>query len=298
MQLITSPSEVRRVARDLRGRGKLVALVPTMGALHEGHLSLARRAKADNGALVVSIFVNPAQFGPAEDYARYPRDLDRDCKALETLQPEAVFAPEPAAMYPKGFETYIEPGLIAQRFEGASRPGHFRGAATVVLKLLNLIAPDAAYFGQKDFQQTAVLRRMVKDLNLDTRLLICPTVREPDGLALSSRNIYLGAEDRKAACILYRSLCRARELYHTGETKIAVLVQAIRTALEAAPRAKADYAAVVRPDTLEPPAYATPGCVALAAARVGPARLIDNLILGPPGASEEELIDVSLSGCL
>ena len=293
MRVITSLDAIRLLAQDLRLRRRVVSLVPTMGALHEGHLTLVRRAKADGGAVIVSIFVNPAQFGPAEDYTRYPRDLDRDCEALAAFEPEAVFSPEPSAMYPAGFGTYVEPGRVAQGFEGCLRPGHFRGVATVVLKLLNLVTPDVAYFGQKDFQQTAVLRWMMADFNISIRLVICPTVREPDGLALSSRNAYLDPDDRRAAPLLYRSLCRARELFQDGETRAGVLAAAMLAVLGAEPRAKVDYAAVVRPDTLEPPGQVTPGCVALVAARVGPARLIDNVILGPPTASDEELIELA-----
>lgn len=293
MRLITSLDEIRSLTLDLHRRDRLVRLVPTMGALHDGHLSLVRRAKADGGAVVVSIFVNPAQFGPSEDYARYPRDLDRDCAALAPFEPEAVFVPERSAMYPKGFDTYVEPGRLAGDFEGALRPGHFRGVATVVLKLLNLSTPDVAYFGQKDFQQATVLRRMMADLDIGARLVICPTVREPDGLALSSRNAYLDADDRRAAPVLYRSLCRARELFHGGETRAHALVGGMRAVLDAEPRARLDYAAVVRADTLEPITEVARGCVALVAARVGPARLIDNLILGPRGASDEELIDLA-----
>jgi len=295
MRLITSLSEIRSLTLDLRKRAAPIGLVPTMGALHEGHLSLVRRAKSDGAALVVSIFVNPTQFGPSEDYTRYPRNLDGDCEALAPFDPEIVFAPKASAMYPEAFETYVTPGNVAERFEGAIRPGHFRGVATVVLKLLNLVALDVVYFGQKDFQQTAVLRRMIADFNLGTRVVICPTVREPDGLALSSRNAYLGPEDRRAAVVLYRSLSRARELFHGGETQADALAAAMRAVLDAEPRAKIDYAAVVRPDTLESPAQITPGCVALVAARVGPARLIDNLILGPAGASDEDLIKLAIT---
>ena len=295
MRLVTSLSEIRSLTLDLRKSAATVGLVPTMGALHEGHLSLVRRAKSDGGALVVSIFVNPTQFGPSEDYTRYPRSLDRDCEALASLNPEIVFAPDASAMYPDGFETYVTPGSVAERFEGAVRPGHFRGVATVVLKLLNLVSPEMAYFGQEDFQQAAVLRRMMTDLNLGTRVVICPTLREPDGLALSSRNSYLGPEDRRSAAVLYRSLSRARELFHGGEAREDLLAAAMRAVLEAEPRAKIDYAAVVKPDTLEPPGRVTPGCVALVAARVGPPRLIDNVILGPAGASDEELIKLAIT---
>jgi pantoate--beta-alanine ligase len=295
MRIITSPDEIRTLTLNLRRAGRAVSLVPTMGALHDGHLSLVRRAKAGGSAVIVSVFVNPAQFGPSEDYTRYPRNLDRDCEGLAPFAPEAVFAPEPIVMYPPGFETYVEPGKIGAGFEGAARPGHFRGVTTVVLKLLNIVRPDVACFGQKDFQQTAVLRRMMRDFDLETRLLICPTVREPDGLALSSRNAYLAAEDRQAAPVLYRSLCRARELFHGGETQADALTAAMRAVLEAEPRAKIDYAAVVRPDTLESPRQVSPGCVALVAARVGAARLIDNVILGPACASDEDLIAIAIA---
>ena len=294
MRLITSLDEIRDLALGLRRRGEVVRLVPTMGALHEGHLSLARRAKADGGPLIVSIFVNPTQFGPSEDYGRYPRDLDRDRALLAPFEPEAVFVPEASAMYPAGFATFVAPGPLAERFEGAVRPGHFRGVATVVLKLLNTVAPDAVYFGQKDFQQVAVLRRMARDFNLGVRIVICPTAREPDGLALSSRNAYLGAEDRKAAPVLYRSLCRARDLFHGGECQAEALEAAMLETLAGEPRASVDYAAVVKPGTLEPAADAGAGSVALVAARIGPARLIDNLILGPPGVPDAELIDLAM----
>jgi pantoate--beta-alanine ligase len=295
MRLITRTDDIRSLTLDFHRRGRPVRLVPTMGALHEGHLSLLRRAKSDGGALVVSIFVNPAQFGPSEDYARYPRDLDRDSQALAHFEPDAVFAPVTTDIYPAGFETFVAPGRVADTLEGAVRPGHFRGVATVVLKLLNLVTPDVAYFGQKDFQQTAVVRRMIADFNLPTRIVVCPTIRETDGLALSSRNAYLGADDRCAALVLYRSLCRARELFHAGETRSAALVAAMRAILDATPRVIPDYAAVVRADTLEPAEQAIAGCVTLVAARVGPARLIDNLILGPPGASDEELMELAMA---
>lgn len=280
MPLLTSLAEMRRLARDLRGRGQVVALVPTMGALHEGHLSLVRRARADGGALVVSIFVNPTQFGPGEDLSRYPRNLDRDCELLAPFGPDAVFAPQASDMYPDGFDTRVEPGKAAQVLEGAVRPGHFGGVATVVLKLFSLIAPDAAYFGQKDFQQVAIIRRMVEDFNLSARIVVCPTVREPDGLALSSRNAYLDAEHRRAAPALYRSLVAARELFEAGETRVAALVDAMRAVIAGEPIVQLDYAAVVSEDSMQAVERAEAGNVALVAARVGPARLIDNVILG------------------
>jgi pantoate--beta-alanine ligase len=282
------------LARSLRSQGKVVALVPTMGALHAGHLSLVERARDEGDALVVSIFVNPTQFGPGEDYERYPRNLDRDLELLAPFSPEAVFAPSPTEMYPPGFGTTVEPGTGAAPLEGASRPTHFRGVATVVLKLLNIIHPHAAYFGQKDFQQVMVLRRMVQDLNVDTRIKVCPIVREADGLAISSRNAYLSAEDRQAAPGLYRSLRRAQELFHSGETRPVAMLDAMRSVIASEPAAKLEYVSVVNPPSMEPAEKAIPASVALIAARVGPVRLIDNLIFGPAGASETELIALAL----
>ncbi|HEV2177429.1 MAG TPA: pantoate--beta-alanine ligase [Terriglobia bacterium] len=280
MRLITSIAEMRRLSRAERQEGKSLGLVPTMGALHEGHLSLVRHAQSQCDAAVVSIFVNPTQFGPGEDLARYPRDLDRDIEALSTLAPDAVFTPTAAEMYPQGFDTFVDPGEIATTLEGTARPGHFRGVSTVVLKLFHIVAPDAAYFGQKDFQQTAVIRRLVADLNLGVTVVVCPIVREPDGLAMSSRNAYLGAEDRKAATVLHRALQRAEALVFAGETDADVVIGEMCQVFAAEPQAALDYAAVVEPEGLRPVERVVPGCVALVAARVGRARLIDNVIFG------------------
>ena len=298
MRLITSIPEMQGFSRQTQAAGRSLGLVPTMGALHEGHLSLARQARSQCDVVVVSIFVNPIQFGTGEDIARYPRDLDRDLHLLRRLKVEAVFAPEPQEMYPQGFETNVVPGETAALLEGASRPGHFRGVATVVLKLLNIVRPTVAYFGQKDFQQAHVIRRTVEDLNLDTRLVICPIVREPDKLAMSSRNSYLDTEDRKAATVLFRSLHRAEELAQGGETRAERLLDEMRLVIAAEPRVRLDYVAVVDPVTLKPVDRIQTGCVALVAARVGPARLIDNLILGPPGASPEMLLQLALTSRL
>jgi pantoate--beta-alanine ligase len=278
-RVITSLPEMSALARGLRTQARTVALVPTMGALHEGHLSLVRRAQAEADALVVSIFVNPVQFSPSEDYARYPRDLDRDGRLLAPFAPDAIFAPEARAMYPEGFDTHVEPGRAAAALEGAMRPGHFRGVATVVLKLFNLVAPDLAYFGQKDLQQVAVIRRMVEDFNLGTRVVVCPTVREPDGLALSSRNAYLEAEDRRAAPVLYRSLRAAAERFQAGERRAAALGEAVQTMIAGEPRVRLDYVMVASQDSMQPVEQAASGDAILLAARVGPVRLIDNLIL-------------------
>ena len=296
MALITSLSDMGTLARNLRAQGKVLTLVPTMGALHAGHMSLVKRARDEGDALVVSIFVNPTQFGPGEDYERYPRDLDRDAGMLEPFSPEAVFSPEATDIYLPGFGTTVEPGAVAASLEGAARPGHFRGVATVVLKLLNIVQPHIAYFGQKDFQQVMVLRRMVRDFNVNTRIRVCPTVRETDGLAISSRNAYLGADDRRAAPVLYRSLRRAQHRFQQGDSHAAGLLESVQSVIAGEPAVKLEYAAVVNPATMEPVEEAVPGSVALVAARVGPARLIDNLILGPAEAAEAELIDLALDG--
>lgn len=295
MRLITSIAEMQGLSREARSRGNSLALVPTMGALHEGHLSLVRHAKRQCDVVVVSIFVNPTQFGPGEVVARYPRQLEKDLEVLSPYNVDAAFAPTAAELYPEGFETFVEPGGIASPLEGASRPGHFRGVATVVLKLFNLVKPDVAYFGQKDFQQGLLIRRLVEDLNLDVRLVICPIVREPDGLAKSSRNTYLKTEERKAAQVLYRSLRQAEELAQGGETDAKKLLVEMQTVFAGEPGAQLDYAAIVEPARLQPVERVTAGCVALVAARVGAARLIDNLIFGPPGASAEMLLQLALT---
>jgi pantoate--beta-alanine ligase len=296
MRLVTSLAEMCALARELRGNGTAVALVPTMGALHAGHLSLMQRAREDGHRLVVSIFVNPTQFGPSEDFNRYPRDLDRDLERLQAVQPDVVFAPSAEEMYTPGFSTYVDPGLVASRWEGTSRPGHFRGVCTVVLKLFNLVAPEVAYFGQKDFQQVVIMRQMVADLNLAVRPVICPIVREPDGLAISSRNVYLNAEDRKAALALCRSLRSAQQMFHRGETRATELLAALHAVVRGEPRASLHYAAIVDSASLEPVQQVASGNVALLAARVGPVRLIDNLIFGPAGATETELIELAIHG--
>ena len=293
MQVVTSIAEMRRVAHDLRAQGRTLALVPTMGALHEGHLSLLRRAQRDGEALIASIFLNPKQFGPGEDYTRYPRDLECDLDMLRPCGLEAVFAPDAAEMYPADFSTQVETGILAGRWEGASRPGHFRGVATVVLKLLNIVSPDVTYFGQKDLQQILVIRRMLDDFNLTTRIRVCPTVREPDGLALSSRNGYLQPEDRRAAAVLYRSLSRARELFDSGEVNASRLMRAMRAELALEPKVKPDYLAIADPLRLAPLERATTGSIALIAGSLGSVRLIDNVILGPSTASDEELIRIA-----
>ncbi|MBI4164627.1 MAG: pantoate--beta-alanine ligase [Acidobacteria bacterium] len=295
MRLISNIADMQSFSREARAQGKSLGLVPTMGALHAGHLSLVRRARGQCDVVVVSIFVNPAQFGPGEDISRYPRDIQRDFELLGELKIEAVFVPASDAMYPAGFETYVTPGGIGEPLEGAARLGHFRGVATIVLKLFNIVNPDIAYFGQKDFQQVQVIRRLVEDLNLPVRLVVCPIVREADGLAKSSRNAYLNAEERQAATILHRSLARAERLAHAGETSTARLIEEMQQTFASEPRAHLDYAAIVEPSRFTAVARVSSGCVVLVAARIGQARLIDNLILGPPGESPDRLIQLALT---
>jgi pantoate--beta-alanine ligase len=245
--------------------------------------------------IVVSIFVNPAQFGPTEDLARYPRSPEKDLELLRSLGVDVVFAPPGTEIYPAGFAAFVDPGPVATVFEGAIRPRHFRGVATVVLKLFNIVRPDRAFFGQKDFQQVVVIRRLVEDLNLPIRIVVCPIVREADGLAKSSRNVYLNAEDRKAALLLSHSLQRAEEMAQAGEGDAQKLLEEMRKAFDAEPRVQLDYAAIVNPATLEPVAQVIQGSVALVAARLGNVRLIDNLIFGPQGSTPELRLQLALT---
>ena len=258
-----------------------LGLAPTMGALHEGHVSLVRRARADNATLAVSIFVNPTQFGPAEDFSRYPRSMERDLELLEAEGTDLVFAPSPSEVYPDGFDTWIEPGAVAEGQEGKVRPGHFRGVATVVAKLFTIVRPDRAYFGQKDGQQVAVIRRMSHDLNLGADVVTMPTVREPDGLAMSSRNAYLKPHERQAAPVIYRALCAAEQLWRSGDRDAARLQAAAFAVLQAEPLVESvDYVSVVDADTMAGvDAIGEPAAMMAVAARVGAVRLIDNVIL-------------------
>lgn len=290
MQRITSIADMKALSRQIRGAGKTLGLVPTMGALHEGHLSLIRRAKSQCDATVVSIFVNPAQFGPSEDFDRYPRNLEKDVELLRPFKLDAVFTPSVEEIYPQGFGTFVEPGPLAARWEGAWRPGHFRGVATIVLKLFNITAPDFAYFGQKDFQQAMVILRLARDLNLDVHPILCPIIRDADGVAISSRNVYLGAEERQSARLLNQSLRRAQELVWSGETQAERVRTEIQRILQADSKVCADYVAIVDSASLNPVDRISQGCVALIAARVGSTRLIDNVIFGSREASEEELL--------
>lgn len=269
------------LARELRADGKRIGLVPTMGALHEGHLSLMGRAREMCDIVIVSVFVNPAQFGPDEDFEQYPRDLARDAELAFTRGVDFIFAPTPDDMYPKRFATYVVVERLSDRLEGASRPGHFRGVTTVVNKLFNIVHPHFAFFGRKDAQQVIVIKRMVRELAMDVEIVVGPTVREEDGLALSSRNVYLSTEERKAATVLRRALERCRTLYNGGERDSARLVSSMRSLIEAEPLALIDYIAITDTERLEPvetvPVDA-PTLVSMAVF-IGATRLIDNIVL-------------------
>ena len=256
-----------------------VGLVPTMGYLHEGHLSLVGRARAENTSAVVSIFVNPTQFGPQEDFNQYPRDLKRDLDLLEKEQVDIVFMPSTAEMYPPHSGSWVEVGGVTERLEGAVRPAHFRGVTTVVTKLFNIIQPARAYFGQKDAQQLAVIKKMVADLNMNLEIVAVPTVREPDGLAMSSRNTYLNAEERRAAIVLYRALTLAQELYSQGETDAQRLRREMTALILREPLAEIDYGSVANADTLDELDTVTPPALVSLAIRIGRTRLIDNAVL-------------------
>ncbi len=278
MQVITTCAEMTALCRETP---RPLGLVPTMGALHEGHLSLTQQARADNATMAASIFVNPTQFGANEDFSTYPRSMERDLELLSAQGTDLVFAPLPDEVYPDGFDTWIEPGAVAEGMEGAARPGHFRGVATVVAKLFTITWPDRAYFGQKDGQQVAVIRKMNADLNLGVDVVTMPTIREPDGLALSSRNAYLTPEQRAAAPVVYRALRAAESLWHTGERNANRLQAAALAVLQAEPQISAvDYVSIVDAATMAPLNVLDerPAMIATAA-RLGSVRLIDNVVL-------------------
>jgi len=268
---------MQQACRNLRRKGPL-GLVPTMGALHDGHLSLVRRAQEECDSVVVSIFVNPTQFAAGEDYETYPRSFDDDCAKLKYAGIDVLFAPSPEEMYSPDSTTFIEVPGIGDRLDGASRPGHFRGVATVVAKLFNVVGPDRAYFGQKDAAQVAVLRAMIRDLKFPVRLVACPIVRERDGLAMSSRNRYLSAQGRRQALILHRALETVCELLEAGETRSDILQEALAKVFAGDEGVRLDYAAIVDPCTLLPVADTTQGALIAVAAWVGSTRLIDNLL--------------------
>src|SRR5579862_9689820 len=279
MKVFQTIEAMRAASRSARIAGQRIGFVPTMGALHAGHLSLVRAAKAQCGAVVVSIFVNPLQFGPAEDLAKYPRPFDRDCELLEKEKTDFLFAPSVEEMYPKGAVTHVTVESLSEKLCGKSRPGHFRGVTTVVAKLFHIVEPDAAFFGQKDAAQVAVLRRMVRDLNFPVEIVVCPIVREDDGLAMSSRNAYLDPTQRKQALVLHRSLKRIEELANAGEQNVPALIDAALQILAEEPSVRLDYFEIVNPDTLDPVNDISAGALVAVAALVGTTRLIDNILL-------------------
>src|SRR5690348_11085423 len=274
---------MKEYARAARAEGLVLGLVPTMGALHEGHAALVERARKECSRVVVSVFVNPKQFGPNEDYKKYPRNLERDAERLAAIGVDVLFAPEAGDVYPHGFRTYVSVEGISERLEGRSRPGHFRGVATVVLKLFEIVGPRFAYFGRKDAQQVRIISEMTRDLNLDTEIVVCPIVREPDGLALSSRNAYLNAEERKAATVLHRALAVLRGELNAGVRDALELQSAMGKVFGSERLARLDYAEIVSAETFEPVVRVGKRCYAVIAAWVGKTRLIDNALIEVEG---------------
>jgi pantoate--beta-alanine ligase len=279
MQIHSTIEAMRAHSRAARRDNNRIGLVPTMGALHEGHLSLVRAAKSRCDVVIASIFVNPTQFAPNEDLAKYPRDFDRDRQLLDKEKIDAIFAPDIAEMYPGGATTWVNVDGLSEKLDGKSRPGHFRGVATVVAKLFHVIEPDVAFFGQKDAAQVAIIRRMVRDLRFATEIVACPIVREPDGLAMSSRNAYLDPARRNAALVLSRSIEEVRRRFESGEHDAATLIQVGKSVIAREPVARLDYVEIIDPDTLDPVVQARKGTLVAVAAYIGTTRLIDNLIL-------------------
>jgi pantoate--beta-alanine ligase len=289
VKICASIADARAACREARANSKSsraggpaqLGLVPTMGALHAGHLSLVRAAKAQCDVVAASIFVNPKQFGPSEDFARYPRSFESDCAALEREGVDIVFAPAVEEMYRKGETTWVTVEGLSEKLDGRSRPGHFRGVTTVVAKLFHVIEPDAAFFGQKDAAQVAVIRRMVRDLNFPVEVVVCPIVREADGVAMSSRNAYLNVEERRWALALHRSLERVEEAFRAGQREAARLIETGRAVIAQEPHVRLDYFELIDPETLEPIDFISKPALVAVAAYVGSTRLIDNLLLNP-----------------
>jgi pantoate--beta-alanine ligase len=277
MQIVKKAEDLRLAVSDARKRGKTIGFVPTMGALHRGHISLVERSKEETGFTVVSIFVNPSQFGPNEDFNKYPRDLEKDSSLLEKAGVDLLFFPDALEIYPKDFSTWVEPGEPAKILEGERRPGHFRGVCTVILKLFEIVRPDSAFFGQKDAQQFAVLDKMVKDFNMPVRMVECPIVRDHDGLALSSRNTYLNETERRAAVIYHKSLQNGKGLIDKGERNAQKIIESIKRIVETEPLAKLDYAEIVDAGTFKKSTVLHGTTYILIAGFMGATRLIDNL---------------------
>jgi pantoate--beta-alanine ligase len=294
MELINRRQRMGSVARKIRReQDKTIGLVPTMGALHDGHLSLVREARRMCDVVVVSVFVNPTQFGPGEDFEKYPRDLTKDTALLTDYNVDYIFAPTVDEIYPKGFSTYVSVEGLSEQLEGSSRPGHFRGVATVVTILLNTVRPDFAFFGQKDAQQALVIRRLVKDLAFDTEIVVLPTVREDSGLAISSRNLYLTAEEQQAATVIHRALKAAKNAYKDGERSAGRLADLVRSTIEDEPRARLDYVSVSDAETLERLDKLDERAILIAlAAYIGKTRLIDNTILNKTKKKEAAAVKV------
>jgi pantoate--beta-alanine ligase len=279
MKICKTIEEMRSASRDTRGEGKRFSFVPTMGALHEGHLSLVRDAKAKSDVVAVSIFVNPLQFGPTEDLAKYPRSFERDRELLEKEAVDIVFAPQAEEMYPKGAVTYVTVEGLSEKLCGRSRPGHFRGVATVVAKFFHIVEPDLAFFGQKDAAQATIIRRMVRDLNLPVEIVVCPIVRESDGLAMSSRNAYLSPQERKTALVANRSLTETKNRFDQGERNAIALIAVGKQIVAQEPAARLDYFEIVNPVTLDPMQELTSPALVAVGVFIGNTRLIDNILL-------------------
>ena len=278
------------MARQARADGRIVGFVPTMGALHEGHTSLLARAKKECSPLIASIFVNPKQFGPNEDFAKYPRAFESDSEKLKQAGVDVLFAPEAAELYPKNFSTYVHVEGLSERLEGRSRPGHFRGVATVVMKLLQIVQPRRAYFGRKDAQQARLITQMARDLDLDSEIVVCPIVREPDGLALSSRNVYLNPDERQAATVLYRALEAAKDELARGVRNAPQLKDVVQRTLSKETLANVDYAEIVDAQSFEPIVRINKACYVLLAVFFGKTRLIDNLYVEPASPNSDGLL--------
>jgi len=270
---------MKEFARQQRDENRIVGLVPTMGALHQGHMSLIKQARQQCSSVVASIFVNPTQFGPSEDFAKYPRTLPADTERLESASVQCLFLPDAKEIYPQNYSTYVNVEGLSERLEGRIRPGHFRGVSTVVMKLLQIVQPQFAYFGRKDAQQAAIISRMAKDLNLDSEIVVCPIKREPDGLAMSSRNVYLNASDRQSATVLHRALHAAQLLLQNGTREGVSLQAAMHRVLEEESRAKVDYAEIVNVETFEPLTHINRHAYVLIAAKFGETRLLDNMLV-------------------
>ena len=292
MEIIRSVEWMKQIAREAALAQRISGFVPTMGALHEGHLSLVREAKRQCSPVIVSIFVNPTQFGPGEDLQKYPRTLERDCALLESLGVDYVFAPEATEIYPRDFRTVVSVEGLSEKLEGRIRPGHFQGVCTVVLKLFEIVRPRFAYFGRKDAQQARIIRQMVRDLNLDMEIVVCPIVREADGLAMSSRNAYLNPSERQAATVLYRALDAARRKLNCGTRAASEILETARSIVNSEPLAKLEYAELVDASSFEPLDFVRPPALLLIAARIGGTRLIDNLSI--ESAAERQDFSVSL----